>query len=83
MRTIPEESFDSAIVKDFRAPGGFAYSTFEGPKVNAVAPVISSVVQPGTIVHPAPIVAPQPLLYRYGPFPEYYGGFAYNTARYY
>lgn len=85
-RTVPEEYFDASYVKDTRVPGGFAYSSFEGPRVSAVAPVYRNIVQSGAILRTPtlPVVAPvaAPLVARYGPLPEYYGGFAYNSARY-
>lgn len=75
LKTVPAEALDSSIVHNARYPGGFAYSTFEGPQVNAVAPYYRNIIQPATLLQP------QPYYYRAGPLPQYYGGFAYNTAR--
>lgn len=69
--------YDSAIVQNERIGGNFVYSTIEGTAVKAVAPVVSSYVQPATIVEPKVIAQPYPQFYY---APSYYGGFGYYTA---
>lgn len=70
------EAFDTALVRDERLGGNFAYSSIEGPAYKSYAPFYRSYASPATLLEQRP--------YTYQDFgSQYYGGFAFNPYRFY